>query len=350
VQCKRCLLDNRNSNVRINTDGLCSECLRFDKAWGQSSNLVLLDKAKAKLCKLLNSYKNLHNKFDCIVASCGGTDSLFVLYLLKYEYGLNPLVVTVNNGFLNPEAKRNLEIVADKLNVKQLYIDPQLPIELYRKFLNTSASFCFLCVYAITYYLVKIAHQNKIKLIATGMSRRHDPFLPYGANYFNLSYIIKDCKKDGFRHEILDRNALTMTMFRMFNKRTIHIPDYISWNKPENIKFLEGRFSIKLSEKYDCFMSPLANYVAAKKCGLTYHFLQCNQMVRNGIINKDQALKRIVEAKESDSHKLQYCLDEFNLTEREIDIAVKNSKILDSRVTFRLGQSLRNLYLRQRWL
>ena len=53
-----------------------------------------LDKRRKELTKLLDKYRSKNGDYDCIVPGSGGKDSVYAAYVLKYEYGMNPLTVT----------------------------------------------------------------------------------------------------------------------------------------------------------------------------------------------------------------------------------------------------------------
>ena len=47
-----------------------------------------------QLLKLLKLHRGKHGKNDCIVPGSGGKDSCYASYMLKYEFGMNPITVT----------------------------------------------------------------------------------------------------------------------------------------------------------------------------------------------------------------------------------------------------------------
>ncbi|GEM_PF-2716307 len=347
MECKRCLLDNRFPGITFNKEGVCAECTKFEKSWGkQVEDPSVFDKKQGQLRRILERYKKPGREFDCIIGTSGGSDSLYTLYLTKSVYGLNPLVVTVDTGFLSPEGKANVEKVCRELKVKHIYANPEFSTPIYKEFLQVTGNFCILCCYVVVYYIEKISRQHNIRLIVGGLSRRTDPFLPYGTNYINLSYLIKNCRKKGIRHEILNTRSLLLTMFSLLRNNGLSIPDYVPWDKENNIKFLEKEFRIDLGKKkYDCTIFDFANYIADRKYGLDHHFIEYCQMIRNGKLTREQALGKIHEAHGLDAQRLAYFLDYFNLTEEEIAKAMAYSKKLDGKLSFKFGQLLRSLYL-----
>ena len=69
--------------------GWCSACLQNKKK--QSINWDIREK---ELEKLLSKFRKNNGEYDCLVPGSGGKDSAFQSHILKYKYGMNPLVIT----------------------------------------------------------------------------------------------------------------------------------------------------------------------------------------------------------------------------------------------------------------
>ena len=296
---------------------------------------------------MINSKKS-HNDFDCAVTTCGGIDSLYVLYLIRCEYGLNPLVITIDNGFLNPIAKENLQKIINLLGVKNIYFNPKLTKSLYRYFLLETGTFCTLCVYSVLYHIIRIAYENGIKILVGGMSKREDAFLPHGATPFNLLSIINKYRNEFSKYEFLQRKPFLFFLYRFLTSKFIDLPDYISWDESKNKRFLEEKFSINLgAEHYDCTMHEFANLLAYKKYGFSRITLKYCQMIRNGKITREKALERIKEEENRKSKNIKYFMDYFDLADHDVNAAIERSKDLESRLLGRIGQFLRRLELQR---
>ena len=77
----------------------------------------MLDEA---LRSLLEKYRGA-GKWDCLIPASGGRDSTFVLYQLVRKYDMNVLAYNYDNGFVEKQARVNLETAARALNVKIIY-------------------------------------------------------------------------------------------------------------------------------------------------------------------------------------------------------------------------------------
>jgi len=82
--------ERRNAEyLKINDDGICDACkiskLKKKINWNQR---------KKELSKLLDKFRRNNGDYDCIVPGSGGKDSVYAAWILKYEFGMNPLTVT----------------------------------------------------------------------------------------------------------------------------------------------------------------------------------------------------------------------------------------------------------------
>mgnify|MGYP001427712935 FL=1 len=87
--CKRCVLSNQRPRVIFDKNGICSACNNLDYL----THGIDWKKRHDEFVKLLDYHRG-SNTWDVIVPSSGGKDSGFVAHKLKYEYGMNPLLVT----------------------------------------------------------------------------------------------------------------------------------------------------------------------------------------------------------------------------------------------------------------
>ena len=87
--CKTCTISNQRPRIQFSSEGICSACL--NKEYKKSINW---EKRHQKLLTLLDENRSKDGSWDVIVPSSGGKDSGYVAHKLKYEYGMNPLLVT----------------------------------------------------------------------------------------------------------------------------------------------------------------------------------------------------------------------------------------------------------------
>ena len=57
-------------------------------------NKINWDDRKVELEEICNKFRSKTNDYDCIVPWSGGKDSSSIAYKLKFNHGMNPLLVT----------------------------------------------------------------------------------------------------------------------------------------------------------------------------------------------------------------------------------------------------------------
>ncbi len=111
--CVRCLYPDTKPELTFDQNGICSACINADMKekidWKQKRQefIKILDKHRSK---------NKTN-YDCIIPVSGGKDSTFQTYMIKKEFGLNPLVVNFHPDDQTDIGRKNLA------NLKRIGVD-----------------------------------------------------------------------------------------------------------------------------------------------------------------------------------------------------------------------------------
>ena len=88
--CKLCLTPNTRPRVVFDENQICNACLNANE-----KKSINWDSRLNEFNKLISSIKeNKTSGYDCIVPFSGGKDSSTIAYKLKFNFGLNPLLVT----------------------------------------------------------------------------------------------------------------------------------------------------------------------------------------------------------------------------------------------------------------
>lgn len=94
-RCKVCVMPDTRPGLVFNEQGVCMACVRH----AERKN-VDWSARKSELLRLVARLKDAAHpslRYDCIIAVSGGKDSHFQVKTLKEDYGLNPLLVSINN-------------------------------------------------------------------------------------------------------------------------------------------------------------------------------------------------------------------------------------------------------------
>ncbi|MCA9813408.1 MAG: N-acetyl sugar amidotransferase [Nitrosarchaeum sp.] len=111
--CKNCLFPSTKPELSFDENGICDACINAKKKenidWG---------KRKEELKAILEKYKSKDgSNYDCIIPVSGGKDSHYQTYVIKEEFGLNPLLVSFHPFDFTELGRKNIE------NIKSLGVD-----------------------------------------------------------------------------------------------------------------------------------------------------------------------------------------------------------------------------------
>jgi N-acetyl sugar amidotransferase len=88
--CTKCLMPNSRPRIVFDNDGVCNACRHAEN---KHEHIDWAARRKEFL-EIIGRYKRDDGFWDCIVPWSGGKDSSSIAYKLKFEFGLNPLLVT----------------------------------------------------------------------------------------------------------------------------------------------------------------------------------------------------------------------------------------------------------------
>lgn len=108
--CKRCLTLSTRPRVMYDVHGVCNAC-----TWAEVKRTVVdWNKRERELMDLCDRYRRSDGYWDVLVPCSGGKDSAYIAWKLKYEYGMNPLLVTLRVPFPTENGKHNLELLVEQ--------------------------------------------------------------------------------------------------------------------------------------------------------------------------------------------------------------------------------------------
>ena len=98
--CKECIMPSTRPRIVFSQDGICNACTHSEKKkkinWKERENEFL------QLVENIKKYsKDKNNSYDCVIPWSGGKDSTSIALKLKFNFGLNPLLVTFSPLMVN---------------------------------------------------------------------------------------------------------------------------------------------------------------------------------------------------------------------------------------------------------
>jgi len=121
--CKSCLMPNTRPRIIFSDNGICNACDYAKKKtkeidWKKRENEFLNVVEKIKIQAIKNK-----SPYHCVVPWSGGKDSTSIAIKLKFNYGLNPLLVTFSPLIVNECGEHNRNELV-KLGFDAIFINP----------------------------------------------------------------------------------------------------------------------------------------------------------------------------------------------------------------------------------
>lgn len=103
--CKKCVISNQRPNsaveykhnadskktvIAFDENGVCDACRNAERKHA----VIDWDRRRHELTALCDKFRSRNGSYDCLVPGSGGKDSFYQSWMLKYEFGMNPLTCT----------------------------------------------------------------------------------------------------------------------------------------------------------------------------------------------------------------------------------------------------------------
>lgn len=121
--CKKCVLPDTRPGVVLDERGVCNGCRHTE--YKKTVDWSLRKKEFQKLC---DTYKKEKNEYDCIIAVSSGKDSVWQVHTLKDEFGMNPLLVNVDNSDWTETGLHNFHNMLDVFGVECITLKSNYPV------------------------------------------------------------------------------------------------------------------------------------------------------------------------------------------------------------------------------
>lgn len=189
--CARCIYDERVNGISFDEDGVCNYCCQIEglvEEYGTGK-----PEGEKKLQQIIDEVKSAGKgkKYDCVIGVSGGTDSSYMVYLVK-QWGLRPLAVHYDNTWNSAIATENIRKVLSALDV-DLYthvVDNKEADDIFNAFfLSGVAEIEASTDLALAETMYRAAHKYGVKHVFEGHSFITEGITPVGRNYFDGKYI-----------------------------------------------------------------------------------------------------------------------------------------------------------------
>jgi tRNA(Ile)-lysidine synthase TilS/MesJ len=118
-RCKNCAASEKM--ISLNHKNICEKCLVY-----QPDQNVKNKKNELELNQILSDYQGKgKNNYDALVLYSGGKDSTYLIRRIQTEFPkLRLLAYTLDNGFMSPIAKQNINDLLPQLGVDHVFVKP----------------------------------------------------------------------------------------------------------------------------------------------------------------------------------------------------------------------------------
>ncbi len=352
--CTCCGLSSLTPRIEFDDQGVCNYCANHQA--------VICKGAEEFLSELKFIKKRKDRKYDCMVALSGGRDSSFALLKMVKDYNLKALAVTYDNPYTHPLARKNVENAVSILNVDLITV--QQKKDIHRRTFHSNLKawtkkpapevlplICIACK-LMWFDFLRLALKYKIPCVITGENRYEDTSyvkalldIPMKANweeafFMSIFGMIKGVIKNPRYFKLAfwptylkayffgDIYALGSRLL-MRHMKLLNLFYYLEWEEKEVISRIKSELKwesppeIVSTWRFDCDVAALKDFIHFKNFGVMPKEDLFAKMVREGLITREEALKRI-----ESENQLQEETCRNLLSESGIDYA-EFSKILD---------------------
>lgn len=342
--CTRCIMDESDSAISFDEQGVCNHCNDFDKiakmSWFPNAE------GEAKLEFILRKMKaeNLNNEYDCILGLSGGVDSSYLVLKAK-EWGLRPLLLHVDAGWNSELAVSNIEVVTKHCGFDLFthVVNWNDMRELQLAYLNSGVANQDVPQDHIFFStLYRYANDNNIRYVLNGGNLATEGIFPKtwlgpALDAINLKAIYE---KHG-RKPLKDYKTVS------FYEYYIHYPfikkmkvirplNYIDYNKKQAVEQLESIGWKPYDRKHgeSIFTKFFQNYYLPKKFGYDKRKPHLSSLIVSGQMSRLEALKEMEKPLYDDNElkqDIEYFCKKMKISENEFEqlISNENSSYLD---------------------
>jgi N-acetyl sugar amidotransferase len=331
-ECQRCLFNSEMYvNISFDAQGVCNVCQANQKL--QEKTLFDEKVKEQKLNELLSKIKKKSsNKYDCLIGLSGGVDSSYVALKAK-EWGLNPLILHVDNGWNSELATMNIENIIKKLGFDlYTYVINWVEMkDLQLSFLKSSVVDIDLPMdNAIMAIQFKIAKKFGIKHILSGVNTATEGWMPTDFSHYKLDSLNIRSIQRRFGSVKLATFPTVNPISFLWNTRVkkIHFCaplDYIDYNKNEAKEILISQFGWRdyggkhYENVYTKFYQGI---ILPQKFHFDKRISHLSVLISSGQLTKPEAIELMKEPAynsfEYNEDKLFFC-KKIGITEVEFD-------------------------------
>lgn len=275
--CQKCVMPDTRPGITFDERGICSACQSFERR-----KLIDWEERDKEFHKICEKYRKMNeNEYDCIIAVSGGKDSHYQTGIMKNEMGMNPLLVSVEDGFpMTKAGDHNIHNISEEFGCDIISLKPNIKAEkkIMRYMFERYGKVTWYIDRLIYTYPLIMALKFNIPLVVYGENVGYE----YGGADYKETYSAKEQLKNGVAMEISEDELIQEAGVTEQDLILTKAPSY------EQIE--------KLEPIYISYFRPwnsVSNYVYAKKHG--FHDLSQEWRRTHCVEDFDQIDNRVDE-------------------------------------------------------
>ena len=310
-RCVRCGLPETFPNIRFDDEGVCNFCRAYR---GKEKLEQAKEKFRNKFEKLLAEKKRTGG-YDCLMAYSGGKDSSYTLKVLKEQYGLRTLALTMDNGFISPRTMENIRNVVENLGIDHILYKPRFDIlkklfgtakdsDIYPpKTLERASTICTTCMGLVKFIALRLAIESGIPFIIYGWSPgqapieasifKNNPSMIKSMQSVLLEPMRKIVGDDILNYFLTDEhfenperfpyNVSPLAFLEYDEEKILEEIKDLGWVKPEDTD----------PNSTNCLLNSFGIQVHRKRFRFHPYAFELANLVREGYMDRDEAIERL---------------------------------------------------------
>ncbi|NLI98085.1 ATPase [bacterium] len=341
--CRSCVLTSSTPGITFDEEGTCNHCRDFTpvKFKGEDALLDIIDRNRGK------------GRYDAVVTLSGGRDSTYTLLKAVRDYKLKVLAFNYKNPFTHPVATENIQRVKKQLGVDLIQFD--LPSDWHRRSMRHNlvswlkkpslAMVPMMCVACKVMWkpVLKIAKDNgirmafsgsnpyelnKFKRVLLGISAKSSAAYYYTAYIFglarevagNVRYMAPEVIPPTMLGYLYSGPEAPFVKLSGMGLSKITLFDYLPWNETIVLSRIRNELGWRhppdsvTTWRFDCEVDDLKNYIYLELLGVTEKDDFYSNLMRAGLMTRDEALKRVKRENHVDLKRIKKILNDVGIS------------------------------------
>ena len=340
-RCTKCILPATTPFIKFDEKGVCNYC---------NDHKPIKQKGFDALMEIANKYRKSNGEPDCLAAFSGGKDSSYGLHFLKKELGLQPLAYSYDWGMVTDIARKNQARVLGKLGIEHVIVSADITMKRRHIRQNILAWLKDPHPGIVTLFM---QGDKQCEFYADQLKRKYklDLMFFFRGNELEIDEFktghcgVKDADPGGVIHHLEPWKKVKLLSFyasryfrnpSLFNSsffdtslaffttyiqphNYVFLWHYIPWEEQKLIDTLRNEYNFEFSKetiqtwRTDDGTSAFYNYIYYTVQGFTENDSFRSRQIREGLMDRETALKIVNEENKPRYEALQWYFDVLGL-------------------------------------